>query len=93
MTDRGGENNGFWGQSIKKKKAATCARLGFQNINGISIENNIKTEELLQVIKEYEFDYLGLQEINTHERILAPQLKWKRRFPHPSRPPSRAGRP
>ena len=42
----------------------------------------MKTEELLHVIKEYDFDYLGIQEINIHERILSPTLKWKRRFPH-----------
>ena len=72
--------DGSWGHCIKKSKSAQCARIGFQNINGLPLKNNLKSETIVQVIKDYDFDYFGMQEINTHERILPPQDQWKRKF-------------
>ena len=81
-TSRDRETNEYWGAAITKRKSTNCARIAFQNINGIPIKNNIKIEAILDVVREYEFDYFGVQEINTHERILAPTQQWKRRFPY-----------
>ena len=41
----------------------------------------MKSEHLYKVIKDYDFDYFGIQELNTHEKILPPNQQWKRKFP------------
>jgi hypothetical protein len=78
---RDGRTDGFWGHQIKKAKSADCTRFGFQNINGLTLQNNMKSEHIKQVIKDFDFDYFGIQEINSHEKILPPSQQWKRKFP------------
>ena len=40
----------------------------------------MKSDTLIQIIKDYNFNYFGIQEINMHDKILPPQQKWKRKF-------------
>lgn len=72
--------DGFWGDEITNRRSTSSARFGFQNINGMPIQNNSKSESLIDIIKHYEFDYFGIQEVNLHERILPPSQQWKRKF-------------
>jgi hypothetical protein len=75
-------DNSSWGHKIKCMRNPQTVRLGFQNINGLPINNNLKSETLIQVIQDYNFSYFGIQEINIHERLLPPSQKWKRKFPY-----------
>ena len=42
----------------------------------------MKSELINTVIQDYDFDYFGVQEINSHEKILTPTQQWKRKFPN-----------
>lgn len=69
------ETAGCWGHPIRNTKTVNSIRVGFQNINGLPLQNNLKSLHLIEAIQDYNFDYFGVQEINTHERILPPNLQ------------------
>jgi len=75
-------DNAFWGQPLTKDINHNCVRFAFQNINGIPLQTTgpFKIECIKLVIKDYNLAYLGVQEVNCHEKILPPSLQWKRRF-------------
>ena len=77
---RNRRTDSFWGHQIRRIKTANCARFGFQNINGLTLQRSLKSEHIQHVIQDFDFDYFGIQEVNSHERILPPQLQWKRKF-------------
>ena len=71
------ETDSYWGDKIHTTCNNECLRFGFQNVNGLSSQNNLKSEMIATVIKDYGFSYFGIQELNLHDRILPPKEKWK----------------
>lgn len=74
---------GFWGTKLSKTKDTNSFRFAFQNIKGLPLApRSFKAELLTSVFQDYRFDFFGVQEVNCHDRILPPSLRWQRRFPH-----------
>jgi hypothetical protein len=65
----------YFGDKIKKKSANTL-RVGFQNIGGFSLNNNSYKDELIREgINTFDFDIMGLAEMNTNWRMMDEQSR------------------
>jgi hypothetical protein len=74
--------NGTWGDFLSKSKSEGSFRVAFQNIGGVPLaRENLHSEKIKYILQSYHMDYLGIQEVNLHDRILPPSLRWSRRFP------------
>ena len=78
----GAPPNGNWGDPLIKTKPEGCFRIAFQNIGGLPLAcESLPSEKITYIFQSYQFDYFGVQEVNLHDRILPPSLRWTRRFP------------
>ena len=71
--------NGFWGNSLIAKPT-TSFRIGFQNINGFNLDSSDEKSQKIQTITTlHHFDFLGIQEVNLHLRIMGTDGLWAER--------------
>ncbi len=71
--------NGFWGNALTAKPT-TSFRVGFQNINGFNLDSSDeKSQKLQHIITHHQFDFLGIQEVNLHLKIMGTEGVWKER--------------
>ncbi len=67
------DNNDYWGDDIAKKPAHIL-RLGFQNIGGFSFSSGSnKDDKIRHGINLWEFDIVGLAELNIDWRLIPEQ--------------------
>jgi hypothetical protein len=71
--------NGFWGNALTAKPNNSF-RVGFQNINGFNLDStDEKSRKLQHITTQHNFDFLGIQEVNLHLKIMGTAGVWAER--------------
>jgi exonuclease III len=84
-TDRGScLTNGWWGHELTPVTLSHTQppsfRIAFQNINGFNIDqSDEKSFKINNIITNNNIDFLGIQEVNLHLRIMGTQGHWSER--------------
>ena len=74
--------NGWWGHELKPSLHQDRAsfRVAFQNINGFNINKSDEKSALINTLTQNNtIDFLGIQEVNLHLKIMGTHGNWSER--------------